>query len=683
MYRKIFLLFPLVLLLLVVLTQMNGSTHSALDLNAKEGKLDLRMADLQHIGPIDINGEWAFYWNELLQPDELGASSPFVEVPNAWRHYEMDGDNLPQHGYATYRLKILLNEEDIGKMLSLYIPSMATAYRVWANDQMILSNGIVGKTRQEMVPKNYAKTAHFSIDRPELEFVIQVSNFHQRKSGIWEPLRFGTAEQITKLRERNVIIQVFTIGCIFIIGFYHLALFYQRRQDVSPLLLALVCFCIAFRTSILKDAILIYLFPNISWEVTTSLEYLLALSALLLFVLFLQREYSLEISKMFTRILIGIFITYSLFITFTPASIFTNTIILMQGIIFIAMAYIVFLSLRELKNRRKGAYVHFIGLLILFLAIINDIFYYSEWMTTDEFVSIGLLIYLFAQSIHLAGRFSDSFEKVENLSLQLQQVNLSLENEVHERTKELQAANRSLQKMEQTRRQLLGSVSHELKTPLTFIQGYIKAMMDGVVSKDDSTYLRAVYSDTEMMAHMIHDLQDLSQLESGQMTFHFEQVYIKAFFKDLYEEQKRAIEEKGYHFHYREQGLQQTEDVLCRIDTIRIKQVYMNLLINAQKFTPKGGTITLQIETRKNWNKVVISVIDTGTGIPEKDMPRIFDRFYKVVPSDEDKERGAGLGLAIAKEIVQQHQGSMGAKSEFGKGSVLFFHLPIIGRNEK
>lgn len=349
---------------------------------------------------------------------------------------------------------------------------------------------------------------------------------------------------------------------------------------------------------------------------------------------------------------------YCLFVIIFPARIYTNSYSVFQVLILLMIFIVVAASIKEYRRRREGSGLNLIVLIIFSATVISDFFYYRLWISTDELVSLGLLFYLFTQSMHLARKFSRSFEQAERLSQELQQLNESLEKKIAARTIELQNMYQELQKAESARRRLLSSVSHELQTPLTSLQGYVKAMLDGVVLKDDSTYLRSIYSDTQMMAHIIRDLHQLSKLESGQIKFKFESINIYSYFETLYLEQKRPLEEKGYSFQFHASILKNT---VCRIDPVRLKQVYINLIVNAQKFTPVGGTITLKMEIPDDSkNYVKVSVIDTGCGISKEALPFIFERFYKDYSTQNGKERGAGLGLAIAKEIIERHNGLIG-----------------------
>lgn len=120
------------------------------------GKLDLHSKVIAKDGPIELNGEWEFYWKQLRTPeDDKLLSSNIVLVPDSWNNYIQHGHSLPRYGYGTYHLTLILNKEDIGQVVSLYMPGVATAYRLFVNEKLLASNGQVGENRQQMVPKSY------------------------------------------------------------------------------------------------------------------------------------------------------------------------------------------------------------------------------------------------------------------------------------------------------------------------------------------------------------------------------------------------------------------------------------------------------------------------------------------------------------------------------------------------
>src|SRR5690606_38323507 len=138
---------------------------------------------------------------------------------------------------------------------------------------VLAENGIVGKNAEEMVPKNYRKTVYFEPKGSEVEVIVQVANFVQRKGGLWEPIRFGTAEQIVAEREKNVEFQMFIMSSLIAMGVYHLAFYFFRLKNKALLAYGLVCMAIALRTAVLGETILVRFFTDLSWEFVVKIEY--------------------------------------------------------------------------------------------------------------------------------------------------------------------------------------------------------------------------------------------------------------------------------------------------------------------------------------------------------------------------------------------------------------------------
>jgi two-component system sensor histidine kinase ResE len=228
--------------------------------------------------------------------------------------------------------------------------------------------------------------------------------------------------------------------------------------------------------------------------------------------------------------------------------------------------------------------------------------------------------------------------------------------------------------LEVMRRQFVANVSHELRTPLTSIQGFVEAILDGVVSDNQATkhYLQIVLTETKRLNRLVTDLLDLSRLESGEMPLKLEPLDLNLLLEDL-------VKTIGPLARNDEVQLRLSLDPSLKTasaDRDRISEVILNLVHNALRFTPAGGTVT--IATRNAGDTVEVSVTDTGPGINAEDLERVWERFYK---SDRSRNRGSGgtgLGLAIVKQIVEAHGGKVKAQSTPGKGATFSFTLPTI-----
>ncbi|MGB9791206.1 MAG: two-component system histidine kinase PnpS [Thermacetogeniaceae bacterium] len=229
-----------------------------------------------------------------------------------------------------------------------------------------------------------------------------------------------------------------------------------------------------------------------------------------------------------------------------------------------------------------------------------------------------------------------------------------------------------LRKLEELRRDFIANVSHELRTPLTSIQAFVEALIDGMVDDPETQmkYLKVIHEETLRLKRLIHDLLDLSLIESGKAKWQMMPLNIKEIALKVLEKLMPQIEEKGL-----EVTTEIPEDLpLALGNPDRIEQVLINLLHNAIQFTPSGGRIQLKGTARGN--EIEVSVADTGEGIPEEDIPYIWERFHKVDKSRSRSSGGTGLGLAIVKHIVEAHGGKVKVESKPGKGSVFTFSIP-------
>jgi signal transduction histidine kinase len=227
----------------------------------------------------------------------------------------------------------------------------------------------------------------------------------------------------------------------------------------------------------------------------------------------------------------------------------------------------------------------------------------------------------------------------------------------------------NLQGVEQRRRELVGDLTHELRTPLTIVEGYLEGLSDGTIDPSVDIYQRLV-RETGRLRRLVNDLQELSQAEAGYLPIRLERLdlppllqMIAAKFIDQLFEDSPALE------------LECPEDLpLVMADSERVEQVLMNLLGNALRYT-EAGTITIQAQ--QAGRRVWISVIDTGEGIAEEDLPHVFERFWRADRSRDRASGGTGVGLAISRRLVELQGGMIEVQSELGKGSIFRFSLPV------
>jgi signal transduction histidine kinase len=226
-----------------------------------------------------------------------------------------------------------------------------------------------------------------------------------------------------------------------------------------------------------------------------------------------------------------------------------------------------------------------------------------------------------------------------------------------------------LEILEKSRRDLVANVSHELKTPIAAIRAHLENLADGVEQPDPKT-LQIMLTQTERLGRLVDQLLDLSRLESGEVPLHLEPMVLSTIVARVISEISvgRVLTDISLHEEV-------PEDLTVEADIERIHQVLFNLVDNAVRFTPPGGQVV--IRAARDGDRVKVEVVDTGIGIASEHLPRLFERFYRADPSrSRDDGGGTGIGLAIARSIVEGHGGRIVASSQPGNGATFTFDLP-------
>jgi len=250
-----------------------------------------------------------------------------------------------------------------------------------------------------------------------------------------------------------------------------------------------------------------------------------------------------------------------------------------------------------------------------------------------------------------------------------QRVDITSRDEIGELARAFNAMADGLARLEELRRNMVTDVAHELRTPLSNIRGYLEAIQDGVV-QPEGRIIDSLYEEAVLLHHLVDDLQELSLAEAGHLELERQPMALA----DIVDRAVGAIrpraEAKRVALH-----VDLPEDLLVDVDPQRIGQVLRNLLDNALTHMPPGGEIAVAAHTEGQW--VEVSVRDTGSGIAAEDLPYVFERFYRADKSRSRATGGAGLGLAIARQLVEAHGGRIWVESTEGEGSTFTFALPI------
>ncbi|MFS0726405.1 7TM diverse intracellular signaling domain-containing protein [Paenibacillus sp. 1P07SE] len=667
-------------LLLGMLLAISGTGNAeASRADSQSGIIDLQEWDAAADGPVKLNGNWELYWERLLAPDQIDPvdRTGYIAVPGSWNGYEAEGLSLPGRGFATYRVLLALPPSE--QRLALSIPGVSTAYRLWIDGEPAGGSGQVGPSAADSTAQSLPRTFAFEVQGPYTELVVQVSNFDHRFGGLWRELRVGHEADFLAAEKWNLALDLFIFGSLSIMGAYHIGVFLLRREERALLYFGLSSLLISLRVLFVGEQYMIQLFPAFPWHLASRIEYESYYLLIPLGVMFLRELFPAEMPRWLFKGTQAVGFAFAAYALVAPVYIVSLTNGVYQLFTLIVIASVIRVLLLAVRRRREGAVILLSGFLLMSLTVVLDMLYYNEWIALGDTGSLGIFAITVAQSLALAIRFGRSFQKVKELSVQLLELNEGLEKKVEERTGELQRS-------EKARRQFLSDITHELNTPIMLIQGYVEAVASGIAEEPEQQQLLLGSAQRRIggLNRLIKDLSELSRLESGQFRYDMRLVEVSRFTDDLKEKYELEIRNAGYDTQSRVSASYAgiAEHVLL-VDMGRIDQVLTNIVYNAFKHIPQdGGRVDLAFEASGSGaaRKLLVQISDNGTGIREEELASVFVRFYKGSPSGD--RTASGLGLTIAKQIVEAHGGTIGVESRWGAGSTFWFALPAVSRSE-
>ncbi len=679
--QKINLIIPgLSIFLFVLLLQFPLEIYSQPP-KAKKGVIDLRKWDWNANKNVALNGEWEFYWKKIIVPNEARKvntpATDFISLPSTWNDHVINGKKTGSRGYATYRLKILLN--DTVKSLAIRTRIISTAYDLYVNGKNILHSGKVGRTKDTTIPEYHPDVASFTATG-EVEIILHVSNFEHRVGGPRDMISLGKEIPLFKAREVELLTALFLAGCFFIMGLYHIVL-YVIKRDPSPLFFSLFCIVLMIRLFITRD-IPITSFFDVGWHVLIRIEYLSFYTGFALFFAFftsLFKEHMRKSIQTTVFLLLGLLI---LIVLITPPGIFTTILIPTQIIILLITIYTFNVLNTAHKSGNKEAIIFFTGYILLLVFIINDVLYADEIIETGHFFSFGLFLFLVFQSVLLSRRYSLAFKQNEDLVAQLDLLNQDLEKKVAERTRSLEEQkenlkdknlrikeqNKELRKLNAELDNFVYSVSHDLKSPIASMLGLIQLSRSEENIKTLKQYLEMMEKSLSKQNEFISEILDYAR--NARLTLSPDQIKFQELIENSFEQYQFIEQWKSI---IKEITVDQNEVFVT--DRQRLNILLNNLISNAMKYSTVGNTNPkVHIKVTADNDKAKIEVIDNGCGIKPERIDKVFDMFYRA----DEKRSGSGLGLYIVRETVDKLHGTIHIESTVGEGTNVTIVVPNL-----
>ncbi|MDQ1233376.1 signal transduction histidine kinase [Paenibacillus sp. SORGH_AS306] len=240
----------------------------------------------------------------------------------------------------------------------------------------------------------------------------------------------------------------------------------------------------------------------------------------------------------------------------------------------------------------------------------------------------------------------------------------------------------NIRRLEKMRSEFVANVSHELKTPIAAVKGFAETLLGGGVQDEQTSraFLQIIYDESERLNRLIGDILELSKIESKRSPLNFSPIHLQPFFDTIREMLNSSAAKKNITV-----DMNVPEEMFMEADEDRLRQIFVNLISNAVNYTQDGGKVRLTVEEKGSENgeeRILFHVRDTGMGIPKKDLPRIFERFYRVDKARSRSSGGTGLGLSIVKHLVDLHRGTVTVESEVNIGTTFTVNLPLLQEDE-
>ncbi len=419
------ILTPLAILTVSLLAVLGSCVNRTLSLpKAVGGRFDATEWSFMTRGTLPLDGEWEFFPGELLASG-TGATAMVVKIPDSglWQKIVKDDAALSPYGCATYRLTLILPEGSDN--LAVKIPSLFSAARVFLNGREISSAGTVGVTAETAISRYSPEVVGISPVAGANELLVQVSNFAERRGGFNASFILGEERSVKKLFVQSLAMDLIIFGSLLTIGLYHLCLFLLRKKDHSPLWFGVFCIIIALRSLLYGERFLFGFFPGIPWEVFNRLDHLTFYVGIPVFSAYIMLIFSRDISRVAMYIYQSLGLVFSLFL-FLPPSVFNATVTVYELITAGYVLYLLYVIVRALVRGREGSLTTVIGIGLFLCFGVNEILFNMGIVNTFNSLSIGLVVFLFTQSILIAMRFSKAFDESEHLGKTLLSTNESL-----------------------------------------------------------------------------------------------------------------------------------------------------------------------------------------------------------------------------------------------------------------
>lgn len=610
---------------------------------AQKGVLDLRNTDL-FSNWVSLEGDWHFYWRQLRSPsDTVFTGHDFVPFPSLWNNTRLNGQLLPSTGYATYALTVLLPKKR--PELGCKLPDAYCSYAFFVNGNRVSQSGHPDTSAATAVPFWASDIAGTGTKADTLYLVLQIANFWHAKGGAYKDIWLGDRRAVVLQHRRDNATDLLLTGCLFMGGLFFFGLFLFGKKDKAILFFSLFCIVYSYRMIGTDMYVLHSLLPGLSWFITTRLEYLTLVSAVVFFSLYTVCLYPKEASRYVMNILNSICFFYMGLILFTAPSVFTSLLHPFLVLMFLYIAYALLVYVQAFRHKRSGSVYALVSSAVLMAVFFTiNLRFFNIIPEVKLYVFAGYVAFFFLQSLVLSHRFAEIL-----------------------RTAAVQA-----QQGLKAKSEFLSTMSHEIRTPLNSVIGMSHLLKRSNPRPDQEQHLDVLLFAANNLLSIVNNILDYNKIEAGRIVLEQIGMDLPAISRNVIIGLKSFADEKRIELRI-DIDDRLTHKVIG--DPTRTAQVINNLVHNAIKFTREGYVeLSIQVVAQTaDTITLTVRVTDTGIGIPPEKQQLIFERFTQADSSTSRGFGGTGLGLSISRKILEMQGAAIQVSSEPGRGAVFSF----------
>ncbi|MBI1212363.1 MAG: hypothetical protein GC190_12935 [Alphaproteobacteria bacterium] len=638
-------------------------------------------------GPVRLTGAWKFF--DGLWQSEIGGQpgrARAAHVPGPWPLKDPNSLIPRKNGFGTYHLSIIL-PAGLDEPLAINSGQILSAYRIFLDGTLLSHGGRPASLARDEQARTYSRVVTLPTNGRVLTLDIELSNHVNAFGGIYVAPTIGTADAIAGRHDALVVFSLILVGAMLFAALYHGAAFAFSGRAFGLLAFALFAALMSTRTMLI-DPLADFAVPLIGQDWVWRVDYAATMMILPAAYWFFCQSFPTYVHNRLTLWVTGLCASTALITLTAGAAAGHYALKAFELLAVVAIGYLsVGLSRAALANE-IGARVAFVGWVASAAAVIHDILLDQYAISGPGLVPFGFLAFLLCLSGSILTRVNSSFRSSEHKSEVLGAANEKLEQRVKERTAELQNTISELkvreQELEQAREgalaasaaksRFLATMSHELRTPLNAILGFAELIQKELYGPaGDPRYVEYARIISESGAHLlslIRDILDLSKVEAGKFELH-EEILCAG---DIVEEALRLAGSKS-EFAHDVATIVPRSLPKVRADRRAAVQILVNLLSNAAKFTPAGGKVFVEAEQGADGG-LSIRVRDTGIGMAPEDIPKALDAFSQVDQGTARRHEGTGLGLPIARSLMELHGGRLSIESVKDQGTTVVLYFP-------